>query len=432
MQTNLRIVFLDYVLDLTKPGRNGLSDIVWDMASEMIDLGHEVHVVAPYTQQLAPDQRVKVHSIEVPPMGYRWFIGHMWICKRMADIAFRLNPDVIHAPEYLSTAIYNSLYPSKSRKLLSNFAGKAYQQFYQRRYSFSPTRPNIRVMTVPGNIYHRLRARRGNPFSFFFTQCLKWAAHVTATTGTVIVATSQEMKEAWEDLGSPAYLTPMIPYGINHQRFYAVRDAKTKLGINSDEILLLYVGRLSQEKAIVETVQTISKSQQVLREGKVKLQIFGNGPQTTEIASLISQHNLADIVKLDNWVDQTELPVWYSAADAVLLPSYTEGFGRVITEAMICGSPVIGSNIAGARDHITAGQNGYLFEMGDFECLGQILEDIAKNPEVLRQMREFAQEYVRKSLTWSKIVQRVIDEGYLANMPISVYQPVKTLIEHHL
>ena len=96
----LRVAFVDYVLDPDKPGRSGLSDVVWDMASELVNQGHEAHVIASYYTDQYPDRRVHVHNFPSPPIGYRNLIGHFWILKRAADIAKRLQPDIIHAPEY--------------------------------------------------------------------------------------------------------------------------------------------------------------------------------------------------------------------------------------------------------------------------------------------------------------------------------------------
>ncbi len=51
----LRIGFVDYVLEPDKPGQTGLSDIVWDMASELVNQGHEPHVIASYHTDQYPD-----------------------------------------------------------------------------------------------------------------------------------------------------------------------------------------------------------------------------------------------------------------------------------------------------------------------------------------------------------------------------------------
>ncbi len=437
----LVIVFLDYILELDKPGRIGLSDVVWDMASELVELGHDVHVVGPYAQELVPDQRVRVHTIKVPPTGYRWFVGHLWICLRMARVAHQLSPDIVHAPEYVSTAVYNSLFrsevadgaPSRMRALVDRFAGTVSSapsktnrsirvltvpgNIFQRLAAGKPLAPAKKksalcVLTVPGNIFHKLQHQSGNPYSFFYTQCLKWAARKTATTGTRVIATSHEMVQAWHETGSPEELIYEIPYGVDPRRFYEVPGAKATLHIPEDSTLLLYVGRLSREKAVVELVETVERCKVELRKGRVKVQMFGKGPQTKAVAATIGKTGVGDIVSQSDWLAQSDLSVWYSAADALLLPSYAEGFGRVIPEAMICGTPVIGSRIAGAKDHVVPGRSGYLFDAGDFGGLAQILRQVAADPGALRDLRPFTKQYAMDNLSWSSVVRKIAETVY--------------------
>ena len=159
----LNIAFVDYVLEPDKPGRSGLSDIVWDMASELVNQGHEAHVVGSYHTTTYPDARVTVHNFPTPPIGYRNIAGQLWIIKRAADIVRHLQPDVVHAPEYLSTAVLSAL----------------------------GVRTPL-VMTVPGNIYHRIKY--GHSFEWWYVQVLKLAARRSARHCANIIAISQEMK----------------------------------------------------------------------------------------------------------------------------------------------------------------------------------------------------------------------------------------------
>lgn len=411
----LKIVFLDFVLELNKPGRSGLSDIVWDMAVELVEMGHDVHVVAPYHQHIAPDQRVKVHTIKVPPKGYRWFVGHLWISKRLADVAVKLQADIIHAPEYVSIAVYNTLYPSVETRKVLTVPGNIFHRLGIKK-PLSSNKDPARVLTVPGNIFHKLKARKGNPYAFFYTQCLKWAARKVATSNTNVIAISQVMKQAWEETGSPSNKTQLIPYGTNPRRFHTIPDARLRLGISKDTILLLYVGRFSREKAVVELVETVAQSQQIFRAKKVMVQLFGKGPQTSLVSQKILELGVTDLVIQTEWLAQADLPLWYSAADALLLPSFTEGFARVIPEAMICGTPIIGSRITGTEDHVIPDKTGFLFECGDFQEFGRILEDIAFDPELVRNMRPFAQAYAENNLTWPKIVEKIVQEVYLPHL----------------
>jgi glycosyltransferase involved in cell wall biosynthesis len=414
----LKIVFLDYILELDKPGRTGLSDVVWDMADELIALGHDVHVVAPYPQELAPNPQIQVHTIKVPPSGYRWFIGHLWICERMARVAHRLEPDIVHAPEYVSIAVYNTLYPLDTHQSVLKIPRRVVGRFRYR----SVLRPRVnklplRVLTVPGNIFHRLRSKQGNPYPFFYTQCLKWAARKSAISGTHVLAISKELEREWRKTGSAATTTHWMPLGFNPHRFSEESGAKERLGISEDTILLLYVGRFSREKAVVELVESVARCQREMRDGNVNVQLFGKGPQTELVATRIRELGVADIVIQSPWLDQSVLPLWYSAADGLLLPSYRgEGFGRVISEAMICGTPVIGSRIAGADDHVLPGRSGFLFEEGDFKALTEILKLVAANPNTLRSLRPFTKEYARENLTWGPIVKKIVESVYLPNI----------------
>lgn len=90
MSHKLRVAFIDYVLEPDKPGRSGLSDFVWDMASELVRQGHEVYIIASYHSDKYPDPNVKVHNFPTPPIGYRNIIGQLLIIKHAADIVRQL------------------------------------------------------------------------------------------------------------------------------------------------------------------------------------------------------------------------------------------------------------------------------------------------------------------------------------------------------
>jgi glycosyltransferase involved in cell wall biosynthesis len=73
---------------------------------------------------------------------------------------------------------------------------------------------------------------------------------------------------------------------------------------------------------------------------------------------------------------------------ALLLPSKTEGFGRVIIEAFACSRPVIGSNVGGIPELIESEKNGLLMEPGNSEDLADKLVFSLENPERMKNMGE--------------------------------------------
>ena len=84
-------------------------------------------------------------------------------------------------------------------------------------------------------------------------------------------------------------------------------------------------------------------------------------------------------------------------ADVLVLPSVSEGLGRVVFEAMACGTPVIGSRVGGIAEMIEDGENGFLVPPGDVEVLAERLRWVLSNPqetcEMGRRARTFAKRF---------------------------------------
>lgn len=377
----LRIAYVDYVLEPDKPGRSGLSDIVWDMATALSKLGHEAHVVGSYSTTQYPNDTVIVHNFPTPPIGYRNVLGNMWLLKRASKVISQIRPDIVHTPEYFSTAILYSL----------------------------GTRVPL-VLTVPGNIYHKLSIPHGSGYEWYWAQILKWAAKVSARRCSRVIAISREMKEWWEWTGSIPENTPFIPLGVDPKRFCRVKNAREVLGLDIDKTTLAYIGRFSIEKGVVNLLTSLSQSM-IKRSPNTAVVLIGKGPLESSLRNMVSHAGLEETVTIVSWVPSNELKLWYSAVDAVLLPSLSEAMGRVIPEAFMCGTPVIASHVAGARDHINA-ERGVTFPAGDFATLSKIIDDLITNPSLLEGMGDNALRYAEMVFPWSAVMARIIDEVY--------------------
>jgi len=388
----LKVCFL--VPEKPKPGRPGPSEIVWDMSRELVALGHEVHVVAPAGSEPLDDTHLHIHPFQIPPTGYRWFLGLLWMAKRMSVVAKHVGADIVHAPEYLSTAVLTTLEPHIPA-----------------------------VLTVPGNIFQRLAVPGGNQASYLYTQLTKWAARTSAKRCAAIIAITREMKQWWEWTGSPPERTIYIPYGVDTDRFRPLLDARHKLGLPADSLMLLYVGRLDREKGLFDTLRALAELQSTIDLGQLRLELIGNGPLRKDLEQAIAQENLQTVVHLRGPMGRDKLPLWYSAADALLLPSWIEPFGRVMLEAMACGAPVLATRTGGPRDHVFDGENGFLFPPRDPGALAQLLRSVITKPSVLRAMRPKALAYVEQNLSWKRIMERIVNEVYL---PIVNGQPLGT------
>jgi L-malate glycosyltransferase len=375
----MRVGFVDYVVEPDKPGASGLSDITWNMARELTKLGDDVHIVAPYSVDPEPCDGVTVHRFPPPRPGYRNIVGHVRIVlSARRELVKLANLDFIHAPEYVSTGI------------------------------IAPTSSIPTVLTTPGNIYERI-ASGANPFDPTMTAVLKACAHSSARRCLMIAAISQDMERWWRQTGASAERVEIIPHGVDTDVFHRSEYAARELGLSADRINLLYVGRLSPEKNVSLLIRAVGKLNDDAWEPNFQLHLVGTGPQEQELRSLVTRLRLGTQVVFHGRLPLADLPRWYSAADAVVLPSKSEGLPRVMLEAMACGTPFIGTRISGVVDHIRDGENGFIVAPDDEPALALRLRVVREQPLHARQIGRRGQEYVVRHLTWPLVVRRFRD-----------------------
>jgi glycosyltransferase involved in cell wall biosynthesis len=371
----LTIGFVDIVLNPDKPGVSGLSDIVWNMAREFAKGGDEVHIAGPYSVEPEQTPGITVHRFRVPPLGFRNIAGNallaMGAWKKLRSIS---GLDVIHAPEYLSTGIIAPL-------------------------SKIPV-----VMTTPGNIYERVKY--GNPFDRSTTVALKLAARSSARSCALINAISTDMAWWWERTGTSANRVVVVPLGVDAEVFRRIEGARSRLELPSLPPMFLYVGRLSPEKQVDMLVRAVKRLDSTT---DFRLDIVGAGPSELSLRALTKQLGLMDRIAFNGQRPLAELPLWYSAAQAVVLPSRSEGLPRVMLEAMACGATFIGTEISGVRDHIVDGKNGFMVPPGDEAELAMRLDLVLRQPSLARRVGDCGRDYILQNLTWPVVVTGLRD-----------------------
>ncbi len=121
-------------------------------------------------------------------------------------------------------------------------------------------------------------------------------------------------------------------------------------------------------------------------------------------------HNLSldDMVVFLGKRSQDSLAYYYSAAEAVIMPSHYESFGMVALEAMACGTPVVASQVGGLAFLVQEGVTGFVIPDGDPNILADRLARLIIEPELALklglQAEECAQEYA-----WPKITARIFE-----------------------
>ena len=122
---------------------------------------------------------------------------------------------------------------------------------------------------------------------------------------------------------------------------------------------------------------------------------------------------VTDRVKMIGKVPHHELPMILRQCDVLVLPSYFEGFGLVLLEAMACGLPIIATDATSAPDLITDGVEGYVIPVGDLAALVLALERFIDSPANLKSMALAARSCAERNSweaygdRWQAILQSV-------------------------
>ncbi|MGB6829061.1 MAG: glycosyltransferase, partial [Terracidiphilus sp.] len=106
-------------------------------------------------------------------------------------------------------------------------------------------------------------------------------------------------------------------------------------------------------------------------------------------------------------VPNPELPPVYRSASVFVLPSFEDGFGMVVLEAMASGCPVIVSSSAGASDVVSEGSNGFIVPAGDVNAIAGHLEYLHRNPDVCVEMGRRAVDTARRMHSWANYGNKV-------------------------
>jgi glycosyltransferase involved in cell wall biosynthesis len=114
----------------------------------------------------------------------------------------------------------------------------------------------------------------------------------------------------------------------------------------------------------------------------VKLTLIGRGPLEGDILKKVKEFNLEDRVRIVPWTD--DLSAWYESSMATLITSDREGFGMTAVESLVCGTPVIMTDVGCAGEVVKDGENGYVVPVGNVEALSDRMERILTDPHGLR------------------------------------------------
>lgn len=191
---------------------------------------------------------------------------------------------------------------------------------------------------------------------------------------------------------------------IAHEHFIDFDKFQVRTRLNERENNIGYIGRLDEEKGILNIVKAIPS---IIKENKgIKFFIVGDGQLKSEIDKYLNEENLKNKVECYGWVTHDELPKYLNKLKLMVLPSYTEGLPNVMLEAMACGTPVLATPVGAIPDFIKDGETGFIMEDNSPECIASNILRAVNHPN-LEQIANNGRAMVEEGFTFEKAV-----EGY--------------------
>ena len=165
-------------------------------------------------------------------------------------------------------------------------------------------------------------------------------------------------------------------------------------GIPEKSLVILYCGRLSEEKNLYNLVRAYHQ----IDDERKSLIFVGDGRLRQSLQDYVDELG-AESVYFFGFKNRTEIPKFYAMSDVLVLPSVRETWGIVVNEAMCFGLPVIVSNQVGAGiDLVADGENGYRVNT-DVASLAFSIEQFARQTE--HEIALMRQKSVDKIKSWS-------------------------------
>jgi glycosyltransferase involved in cell wall biosynthesis len=221
-----------------------------------------------------------------------------------------------------------------------------------------------------------------------------------------VICVSKDLKEHCLSAGVPARRCDLIENGIDikqYTRRQTVAEAKKRLGIPSNRLVVGAVGRLSPEKGFDLLVRA---THQLLAQGlDVELVIAGEGSEMPRLSALSAALGIADRVRLLGY--QADPMGLFEAMDLLALSSLREGLPNVLLEGMAMEVPVVATRIAGVPDLIADGQNGLLVEPRSGDQLTQALDRLLRDDSLRLCLGQAGRRTVETRYSFASRIKKI-------------------------
>lgn len=346
------------------PFTNGVTTSILMLKQTLEEKGHTVYIVTVSTSRKfeIEDQGkiIRLPSLPIPMYNYRIsFLYH----KKAMKIIESWHLDVIHSQTEFGLGMFARIVSNKYDIPLVHTCHTMYEDY---------------VHYINGGHFNKL----------FKNIVKKITQKFCRRDNLELIVPTAKISHLYRDKYHIDKNIHVVPTGIEINKFdmnqypdFDKLKLRNQLGIQKDDFLVLFVGRIAQEKNLELLIQAMNELQ-----NNIKLLIVGDGPQLNALKSMSNQ-NIIYTGSID-WNDNIQY--YYFIADCFATASQSETQGLTVIEAMAAKLPVIAINDESFANTVKNGYNGYIFD-NEKEYQDDVLK-LYNNEDISKQLSQGAYE----------------------------------------
>jgi glycogen(starch) synthase len=367
----------------------GLARHVNDLSYAMSEQGHEVHILTAAIEGAPAEEkinevyvhRVNPYSIQTPDFIFWTQHFNMALVEKGISLLNKNSFDIIHCHDWMVA-----------------FAGRILKHSYK-----LPLITTIHATERGRNngIHNEIQS---------YINSLEW--FLTYEAWKVIVCSKYMEREVKSHFSLPEDKVVIVPNGIFPGNFEQETRSSDNLSyINENDRIILYVGRLVQEKGVHVLIDSASK---ILNSvPNVKFIIVGSGPMEEHLK--YKAGFLGDRVVFTGYVSDKDLKKLYQHAEVAVFPSLYEPFGIVALEAMATKTPLVVSDVGGLSEIVNHGVNGLKAYPGNYNSLADNILAVLYDKDLKNYLIKNAVESIKNKYSWENIAKK----------NVSIYEEVR-------
>lgn len=366
----------------------GMNVYVLELSRELARLGYEIDIFTrrdgdlPRVEELEANLRlVRIDAGAAEPIEKEDIVGCL--------------PEFVRGMEAFTAAQRQPYDVIHSHYWQSGWAGGLLARSLQR--------PHAVMFHTLGEVKNRARISEEEP-----AVRIHHERNIARRATAIVTASDHERTLLERYYGADPQRMHTIPCGVDLDLFRPLDQeaSRLKLGMHPARPVVLWVGRLEKLKGVDILVEAMSQ----LASRNFTLLIVGGDDRAHalrhELEQLAESLGIGPNVRFEGAVAHDRLPLYYSAADVCVVPSYYESFGLVAVEAMACATPVIASRVGGLVSTVQDGVSGYLIPWRCPEPFAEKLEVLLGNPELRDNFARAARKSVDR-FRWRSVALQV-------------------------